>query len=135
MMHNMVLFLTGSALLGNSLVLLNQNSACVCAGQILTFECNVTGVGSTVWQGSAFNCPLREILLRHSQFIDSTGTCSDGLIVAQGVSIVDNCFTSWLNVTLSSSLNGESIVCAHHNSIGTTIIGIFMVNISSGKLN
>ena len=97
-------------------------------------ECNVTGVGSTVWRGSAFNCPLGEIVLRHSEFIDSTGTCSDGAIVARGVSVDDNRYTSRLNVTQSSSLNGESIVCAHHNSSGTTVIGTFLVNTMSGKL-
>ena len=120
-------------MLGNSLVLLNQNSDCVCAGEILTFECNVRGVGSTVWRGSAFNCPLTEIVLRHSQFIDSTGTCNDGAIVARGVSVESNCYTSRLNVTLSSSLNRESIECAHHNSTGTSAVGIFVINITSGR--
>ena len=98
------------------------------------FECNVTGVGSTVWRGSAFNCPLREIVFRHNQFIDSKGTCNDGAILARGVSVEGNRYTSRLNVTISSSLNGESIVCAHHNSTGTTVIGTFLVNITSGKL-
>ena len=117
------------------MALLNQNSNdCVCSGQTLMFECNVTGVGSTIWRGSAFNCPLREIVLRHNQFVDSKGTCSDGAIVAQGASVNDNCYTSRLNVTLSSSLNGESIVCAHHSSTGTTVIGTFLVNVTSGKL-
>ena len=120
-------------MLGNSLILLNQNGDCVCSGQTLMFECKVTGVGSTVWRGSAFDCPLREIILRHSQFIDSTGTCSDGAIVARGVSVESNCYTSQLNVTLSSSMNRESVVCAHHNSTGTTVIGAFMLNITSGR--
>ena len=120
----------------NSLVLLNQNNNdCVCSGQALMFECNVTEVGSTIWRGSAFNYPLRKIVFRHYQFIDSKGTCSDGAIVAQGVSVEGNCYTSRLvNVTLSSSFDGESIVCVHHNSTGTTVIGTFLVNIRSGKL-
>ena len=129
----MILFLVGSTVLGNSLILLNQNGDCVCAGHTLMFQCKVTGVGSTVWRGSAFDCPLREIILRHIQFIDSTGICSDGAIVAQGVSVESNCYTSQLNVTLSSSMNGESIICAHHNSTGTTVIGTFMLNITSGR--
>ena len=124
----------GSATLGNSLTLLNQNNDCRCTGQTLMFECNVIGVGSTVWKGSAFDCPLRGIVLRHSQFIDSKGVCSNGAILARGISVDGNCYTSRLNVTLSSSLNGETITCAHHNSTGTTIIGNFLVNVTSGKL-
>ena len=127
------MFSTGSAIVGNSFVLLNQNNNdCVCSGQMLMFECNATGVGSIVWRGSAFDCPLRVIVLRHNQFIDSKGTCSDGAIVAQGVSVEGSCYTSRLNVTLSSSLNGESIVCAHHNSTDTTVIGTFLLNNMSG---
>ena len=99
------------------------------------FECNVIGAGSTVWSGSAFNCPLGEIVLRHTQFTGSTGACSGEVqIVALGISVDDNCYTSRLNVTLSSSLNGESIECAHHNSTGTTVVGTFLVNFTSGEL-
>jgi hypothetical protein len=98
------------------------------------FECSVTGVGSTIWRGSAFNCPLREIVLLHNQFIDSKGTCNDGAIVARGVSVESDRYTSRLNITLSANLNGETILCAHHNSIGTTIVGTFLVNFTSGKL-
>ena len=116
---------------GNLLVLLNQ-SDCACFGQTLTFECKVMGVGSTVWSGSTFDCPLREIVLRHSQFLTQSGTCSGGAIVAQGLSVVNSCFTSRLNLTLSSSLNGKSIKCALHNSSGTTVLGTIFVNITSG---
>ena len=72
-------------------------------------------------------------MLRHSQFLSQSGTCSEGAIVAQGLSVVNSCFTSRLSVNLNSRLNGKSVTCAHHNSSGTMVIGNILVNITSGK--
>jgi hypothetical protein len=38
---------------GSGLVQLND---CTCLGYTQTFECNVCGVGSTVWNGTFFDC-------------------------------------------------------------------------------
>ena len=72
-------------------------------------------------------------MLRHNQFVDSEGTCNDKAILARGVSVESGHYISQLNVTLSSSMNGETIMCAHYNITGTTIVGSFLVNFTSGK--
>ena len=109
----------GSATVGNSLlVLLHHNNDCICSGQTLMFECNVIGAGSTVWSGSAFNCPLGEIVLCRTQFTGSTGACSGEVqIVALGISVDDNCYTSWLNVTLSSSVLNHVLIKKRMSSV------------------
>ena len=46
-------------------------SECVCPGRELRLECTVVGLGTTVWSGTAFDCPGQahsEILLCHIQF-------------------------------------------------------------------
>lgn len=126
---------TGSAILGNSLIVLHP-SECTCSGDVLTYECRVVDGSATVWRGSAFDCPSSggEIVLRHSQVASggAVGVCNNGAIVGQGVSVVDNCFTSQLNVTLSSRLNGKSVECAHFNNVNTAVVSNSLVNITTG---
>ena len=72
-------------------------------------------IGSSVWRGSAFDCPgvSNVILLGHSLFSTSgvSGTCTNGAITAESVNVVDNCYTSRLMVTVSSGLNGTTVEC------------------------
>ena len=73
-------------------------------------------IGSSVWRGTAFNCPgsSNVISLGHSLFNTSggtSGTCSSGAIAAESVGVVDNCYTSRLMVTVSSSLNETTVEC------------------------
>ena len=65
-------------MLGNNevgLQLLN-NERCICPGETLTYKCTVLGErgGTTVWQGSAFNCTSRQISLFHSDYETTEGT-------------------------------------------------------------
>ena len=71
-------------------------------------------IGSTVWRGTAFNCPgsANVISLGHSSFNISggtTGTC--GAITAASVGVVDNCYTSRLMVNVSVGLNETTVEC------------------------
>ena len=93
-----------------------------CPGEVVNYTCTVvdtTGnppLGSSVWRGTAFNCPTssNEISLRHSSFSTSSGatdTCNNGAMTAESVGVVDNCFTSRLMVNVSSTLNETTVEC------------------------
>ena len=96
---------------------------------MLTYTCNITGGGTTIWDGSALDCPSRanEILLRHSQFGFPPGTfgsCNNGAIVARSIGVGSNsfCYISELNVTVSSSLHSKTIQCTHNSGLSERII-------------
>ena len=114
-----------------------NNVQCTCPGDILNFTCTVIGIGNTLWRGSTFNCPdtTNEIILRHSQFSGSEGTsgnCNNRAIVAQSVDVVDSCFISQLNVTVSESFNNRNVQCDHNSNTGTRRIGTSTLNVISG---
>ena len=103
------------------------NTGCACPGGMLTFNCTAVGLGSTLWIGTAFDCTDRgnEILLRHRRFTTGgvNGTCNNGAIVGRSLEVVDNCYTSQLNVTVSSNLNNKTIVCVYNGNAGSITIG------------
>lgn len=68
-------------------------------------------------------CPAGEISLRHVQFLDSIGACNGNAIVAQGVSVQSNLYTSRLNVTLTSELVGRTVTCSLDDGISVSVIG------------
>ena len=73
-------------------------------------------------------------MLRHTQFASggAVGTCNNGAINARSVSVENtNCFTSQLNVTLSPSLNGRTVECAHDDTSTTTVIGTTTVTVNA----
>ena len=97
---------------------------CSCPGDILTYECNVTGTlgGATVWRGAAYDCSLYEITLLHSRFADGTfGVCNDGDIVARSLSVEGNNYTSQLNINVTSNIAGKTIDCVDDDTSNTTI--------------
>ena len=100
---------------------------------MLTFECQVTGVGSTVWTGTAFMCTSgrrNEIILLHSPFNESTkvnGTCSNGSIVAEFIEVNGNNCTSQLNVTFNSFLIGKTVVCVHDDGTNTSVVANYTI--------
>ena len=96
-----------------------------CPGEVVNYTCTVVDtsgnppIGSSVWRGTAFNCPgsqgvSNEISLRHSLF-STSGTfasCTNGALTAESVAVVDNCYTSRLVVTASSGLNETTVECS-----------------------
>ena len=114
---------------------------CVCPGRELRLECTAVGGLSTIWRGTAFNCPGQgsEIVLHHSQFDQSggaVGECNNGLIVGRSHSRtfdgLNSTFTSQLIIQLPllnaasntldwrRSLEGRTVQCVHD---GVTVIG------------
>ncbi|MCG8621975.1 MAG: hypothetical protein MJE68_08285 [Proteobacteria bacterium] len=103
---------------------------------MLTFECTTVGLDQTLWNGTAFNCENRgnQIILLNSAFssggLGSRGTCGDNL-VAQGTKVDGNCYTSQLNITVTSSgLNQTSIECVYSsekvNTVGRTVLTLLL---------
>ena len=92
-----------------------------CPGEVVNYTCTIVDtsgnppIGSSVWRGTAFNCPgsANEIALRHSLFSTSgaSGTCNNGALTAESVGVVDNCYTSRLMVTVSPALNETTVEC------------------------
>ena len=99
---------------------------------MLTYICDITRAGNTIWNGSAFNCikKFNEIILRHSQFGTGSGTSgSCNGIVARSIGVGGtNDFISELNVTVSTSLHNKTIQCSHSavriRIIGTSTIAV-----------
>ena len=107
-------------------------SDCGCPGHELRLECTVVGAGTTVWTGSAFDCPmLRDgIYLHHSRFQHGTyGTCSDGRIIGRSINTTSDSdgikYISQLIIQLdeSGALEGGTVECAHNDGLVTIVIG------------
>ena len=128
--HDFIDFTAGSNFSESAL------SGCTCPGHTIMFECTVSSGsgGSTVWQGTAFDCARNEILLRHSQFESQTaiGECNNGAIIGRGIRSFDNAFTSQLNVSVTTNLHGKTVECVYDNGT-TTTIGNSSIVITTGE--
>lgn len=102
---------------------------------MITYECTTVGIGTTVWQGSAFDCRSRTISLRHSQFNGTgriIGVCGTALSAFE-LSSVNFSFTSQLNVSVSEIVVSDTVQCAYDNGKTSTVIGTDTITLSTGK--
>ena len=108
---------------------------CACIGDKLVYNCTVVGGGTTVWSGTAFDCPLdgSVITLRHSQFASSQeiGICNDGDIIGRGLDVTNNCYISQLNLTVRESFANKTVQCT---SNGIRTVGESLLSVVSGML-
>ena len=114
---------------------LSQLSDCTCPGYIQTFECRVYGAGITIWQGTVIQstCVIR---LRHSQYNNSgaINECNDGAIIASSIGVLEDVYTSQLNVTVEQDTINGTVECVHEDTNGIrSIIGRRILNISTGN--
>ena len=105
----------------------------------MTFECSQREAGATIYHGGSFDCESsnNEIALLHSRFYDDSGTsgaCNNGDIVGQSLRVEDNCYTSQLNVTISSNMIGKTVECSHDNGTTTESVGSYLVSIPGENL-
>ena len=110
-----------------------------CCSNTLTLDCTVVGrpFDVTVWGGSAFNCSLDEIPLRHDRFTSRKGAhgeCNNGSIVGQSLGTQNGSYTSQLNVTVTPDIIGENIECAHFDGVNT-VIGTFTITDSEAGVH
>ena len=102
-----------------------QPTSCICTGDVLTYECDIVGPGTTVWKGTGFeNCPSQgdQILLPHILFMDGTasGECNDGSVLAKGIEVTNGqCYGSQLNITVSNHFNNMNVTCVYVATNGT----------------
>jgi hypothetical protein len=107
--------------------LMKSTNDCTCPGDVVTYNCNVTGSGFTIWRGSAFDCRSvnSRILLRHSLFSSSgtMGLCNDGAIMGRSTGITRSSSNSpvymaqlTVNLTASSNVIGQEIQCIYRNT-------------------
>ena len=106
-------------------------SDCVCPDHELRLECTVVGAGTTVWRGSAFDCPnfRNEIVLQHSRFESGTyRTCNR--IIAHSINTTSDCdgikYISQLIIQLdmNKTLEGRTVECIYDNGLCSKVIGI-----------
>ena len=90
---------------------------CVLDGMSVSYDCMVTDpssppIRSTVWLGSAFNCPLAslQITLLHPHFGSGVSDSCGGL-TAMSVGVSGTEYTSRLTLTATDELNGKTINC------------------------
>ena len=84
---------------------------------------------STVWTGSAFDCPnaLDEIALLHNRFKSGYFEtywllCTNGAIVGHSISVVGNLYTSQFNVSVTPDAAGKTVMCFSDNGATSTLI-------------
>ena len=97
---------------------------CVCPGQNFTYECSVVDGQFTVWRGTVIS-PGCEITLFHSEFGvpgAARGVCNFGAVVGYNIGVENNCYTSKLDVSVSSGLNGRTVECILDDRVTETLI-------------
>ena len=76
------------------------------------------------------------IILRHRLFASDQafGICNNGDIIGCGLGVVNNCYTSQLNVTVRESFNNKTVQCFLTSSEGIRIIGESILSVVSGNI-
>ena len=89
---------------------------CIPEGMNVSYECTVNdddGGRSTLWRGSAFNCPSSSsvISLTHSLYEPNgvSDSCDD--LSAMSVGVSGSNYTSRLTLTATIGLNGSTVEC------------------------
>ena len=128
---NFISFLSAA----NSQLQIPPNVTCACPNDVLTFTCTAVSTGATIWGGSAFQCPTREIILRHNAFGGQTPTSGDcNGIIGESVRVQDNnCYISQLRVPINAGLDNKTVHCIY-NSDTMTLIGEAQVSVVTGRL-
>ena len=123
-------------------------SDCACPGHELRLECTVVGGVATFWRGSAFDCTINRIALRHSQFESgsSVGECNNGRIIGHSINTTSDSdgikYISQLIIQLdeNGTLDGRSVECdilngTHYIDIGTHVIYYTRGNLKYSRLS
>ena len=109
---------------------------CTCQGHNVMYGCTVFGNGSTIWEGTAFDCSStnNEFIIFHSTNYTSQKpqTCNNGAIIGYAIRAENGFYTSQITIRVSDEFNGTTVVCAHDNGSDTMEIGSAMLNITTG---
>ena len=108
---------------------------CVCPGRNFTYECSVVGALFTVWRGTVISAGC-EVTLFHSEFDDpgaARAVCNSGAVVGYNIGVENNCYTSNLDVLVSSGLNGRTVECIMDDGVTNTLIDTATLSITTSK--
>ena len=106
---------------------------CVCPEAILVCVCSVSGGVATIWKGSIFNCPHigNMIILRHRD--TETRICNDGAAVAYSAGVMDNIYSSQLNITVSPEMHNGTVECIQDLPNATSVaVGTYTLRLATG---
>ena len=127
---------------GNSLTNLTDFHAvtdCVCPQEVVTYECTVYGSPEslTVWEGTALRgCNSGEIIIYHTDFETpkARGSCTlnSGEIAWKDLRMQNGSYTSQLNITFSSILQGNTVNCSLDNGTNHQLVGHDSLHKSAG---
>ena len=118
----------------NNVLQIPDNTGCTCAGDVLTYMCTAVGIGTTVWQGTAFDCGGNSIVLVHNLYrsTGASGRCNNDAILGRSVSADGDCYTSELTVRVSPSLTNKTVSCFHGSGRGPIHIGSSTLTVKEG---
>lgn len=108
---------------------------CICPEQKFTYNCTVVGRNLTIWSGTVFMPGCEEIILHHNQYEDHPEyrSCNDGAIVGQSIEVLNNSYRSNLTISVTSRLEGRTVICSAADKSNITIIGSTTLLITRGK--
>ena len=87
---------------------------CVCPDTLLTYTCNISGGGATVWRGTTLSCVRSDVTVRHDSdnFVPGTFELCGGAIIREIVGIEgDDCHITRLNFTAANQFNDTITEC------------------------
>ena len=115
-----------------------NTTECICPGlSVVSFRCSITGGGTTIWQGSAIEPCVNNIILNHLDFDGRgrpRGECTERGIVAYGIDSFQNTYVSQLDVWISNELQGKTIICAYDNGTAEVAVGSTVLITNTGNL-
>ena len=104
---------------------------CIPEGRNVSYQCTVvdpSSIGSTVWSGSAFQCPVsaNQINLPHGQFseLEMMGSPSCGTLRTTSLNVNGSNYISQLSLTATPELNGTGISCSFGNLAKEDVITV-----------
>ena len=128
-----------SSLLSSLDIIGPSRIGCACPGEVLSFICTVVGGTTTIWKGTAFDCPSagNQIILRHSLFNNSQNTetllCTDRLLVGQPLNVTGDCYVSELNATVTDKVHNKTVQCFLNSDVAVPeLIGTVTIIVISG---
>ena len=80
--------------------------------------------------------PGCEITLFHSQFGvpgAARAVCNFGAVVGYNIGVENNCYTSKLDISVSSGLNGRTVECIADDGVRETLINTSTLLITTSK--
>ena len=110
-----------------------NSSNCTCEGHNQVYECIVTGGGSIIWKGIAFDCSSSSNELVLSQSMSGTQVCNNGAINGHIIRVENNTYISQLTVSLNAEIVGKNISCFHDIGGATERIGSSLLTLTTGN--